>query len=79
MMHEFKQDGQLIRAHFTADPSKTPFSFTTPKRDTNYFTLAAGASFVFPGGRTVYIQYQTLRLLENYSQYMISLGGRMEF
>ena len=78
-IHELSKQGQEVNAQFAADPSNTTFSYTTDERDPNYMNLSAGASWLSAGGIAVFLQYDKLVMLNDYDQYAVSFGGRMEF
>ena len=72
-------DDATLRAHFIADPAQTPFEFKTKTDDPDFATLALGTSALFPGGSTLFVQYERLLLTQHYAQQSIALGWRREF
>ncbi|MBI3775338.1 MAG: autotransporter outer membrane beta-barrel domain-containing protein [Gammaproteobacteria bacterium] len=72
-------DDATLRARFIADPAQTPFEFKTKTDDPDFATLALGTSAVFPGGSTMFAQYERMLLTQHYSQQSIALGWRREF
>jgi outer membrane autotransporter protein len=77
--HEFNDDAETVRGTFVSDPSGSTFEFNTNTPDANYFTLNIGASAVWAGGSTAYIQLQNTLAKEYFTQYQLALGVRMEF
>ena len=78
-VHQFQDSGQKISARFTADPTATPFSFTTETRDADYFKLVLRSAFVFPRGISGFVNYERWAGYDNYAQSAVALGGRWEF
>jgi uncharacterized protein YhjY with autotransporter beta-barrel domain len=72
-------DDATLRAHFIADPAQTPFEFKTKIDDPDFATLALGTSALFPGGSTLFAQYERMLLTQHYAQQSIALGWRREF
>lgn len=77
--HEFDDDSRVIAASFLSDPTNTAFTVLTDDPDRDYFNLGVGASFVFSGGRSMFINYDTIIGLSDISQHTLRIGGRFEF
>ena len=78
-VRHFGGDDAILRARFIADPAQTPFEFKTKTEDPDSATLALGTSAIFPGGSTLFAQYERLLLTQYYAQQSIALGWRREF
>jgi uncharacterized protein YhjY with autotransporter beta-barrel domain len=76
--HEFIDDAETVRGTFVSDSSGTTFEFNTDTLDRNYFTWSFGASSVWAGGTTAYIQLQNTLAKEHFSAYQLALGVRIE-
>jgi outer membrane autotransporter protein len=76
--HEFIDDAETVRGTFVNDPSGATFEFNTNTLDSNYFTLSLGASTVWAGGSTAYIQLQNTLGKKNFSAYQLAIGVRIE-
>lgn len=72
-------DDATLRARFIADPAQTPFEFKTKTDDPDVAALALGVSALFPGGGTLFAQYERLLLTQHYAQQSLALGWRREF
>lgn len=72
-------DDATLRARFIADPTQTPFEFKTKTDDPDVAALALGVSALFPGGGTLFAQYERLLLTQHYAQQSLALGWRREF
>ena len=78
-VHQFLDEADSISGTFQADPNQTQFRFYSDTPDQDYFKLAFGFSLVLPGGSTGFMQFDTTAGKENYSDYGVSAGYRMEF
>ncbi len=77
--HEFDDDSRVIAASFLSDPTNTAFTVLTEDPDRDYFNLGVGASFVFSGGRSMFVNYDTIIGLTDITQHTLRIGGRFEF
>jgi outer membrane lipase/esterase len=77
-VHEFENDNDAIAGRFLGDLSGTTFFLPTDEPDRNYVNLSIGASAVFAGGRSAFIQYQTLLGYEDLESHAIGVGLRIE-
>jgi uncharacterized protein with beta-barrel porin domain len=78
-MHEFKPDGQRVKANFIADPANTKFVFTTDELDSDYFTFSIGTVILLQNGFSAFLHYEKYFDYDDYEQSMVSLGARAEF
>ncbi len=78
-LHEFEDDSRLIRGSFLGDPSATEFVIATDAPDRDFFNLGAGMTFVFSGGRSFYLFYDTDLERDDLEIFTLSLGLRWEF
>ena len=77
-VHEFENNAEEITATYIADPRQNVLRATSDEPDRDYFKLGFGLSVVLPGGAQLFVNYDTVLGLDGYSQYVISLGGRIE-
>ena len=77
-VHEFENDNDAIAGRFLGDTSNTTFFLPTDEPDRNFVNLSVGASAVFAGGRSAFIQYQTLLGYEDLESHAIGVGLRLE-
>ncbi len=77
--HEFSNDGRAVTARLVDDTNATPIVFLTPDPDRNFFELAFGLAWVFSGGRSFYVDVETLLGDDILSGYHVSVGGSIEF
>lgn len=76
--HEISGGAHRIKGSFVNDPFTTPFAFKSDDPDRDYFQLGVGVSAVIPGGKTAFLQYQTNLGRDNYRDYNVALGARVE-
>lgn len=77
--HEFADDSRDIEARFVNDPTGTRFRVPTDAPDRDFFNIGAGLSALFPGGRTAFVQYDTMLGRNDFTQHTVNLGVRLEF
>ncbi len=80
-LHEFLDDSRSITARYVHDPfndGTTLFSVPTDDPDRNYFSVAAGLSTVFSGGKQAFINYETTVALDDITNHSIIVGFRGE-
>ncbi len=77
-VHEFENNAEEITATYIADPRQNILRATSDEPDRDYFKLGLGLSVVLPGGAQLFVNYDTVLGLDGYSQYVVSLGGRIE-
>jgi outer membrane autotransporter protein len=76
--HEFDDGAHQIKGSFVADRFQTRFAFDTDEPDRDYFGLSLGVSAIWPGGSTAFAQYQSTLGRDNFSDYNVALGLRVE-
>jgi len=76
---EFGDKSDAINARYETDPNETTLSFETGNSDLSYINLVLGASMVFPRGLSGFLQYESQQFVDDYQQYMLSIGVRKEF
>lgn len=79
LLHEFKQDSQLISASFTQDPTANQLQIKTDNPDRNYMKIDLGTSAQFKKGTSGFINYSTVLSNSNWDNDAISMGLRIEF
>lgn len=78
--HNFEDGTDSIRASYNgAAQGSDLFELPGDKPDTDFFTIAAGASVVLPHGIQGFVQYRTVAGLRNVSNQSITIGVRGEF
>ncbi|MCU7937682.1 MAG: choice-of-anchor D domain-containing protein [Candidatus Thiodiazotropha sp. (ex Dulcina madagascariensis)] len=78
-LHEFKEDAQIITAHFVGDPGGNAINIATDDPDRDYLRLRIGTSAQFQNGVVGFIDYGTILAQSDWSVHTISAGLRMEF
>lgn len=73
-----QNDGTKLNAWFVEDPAHTPISFNAKTDDPDFALFSLGLSAIFPGGSTVFAQYEQMFLTEHFSRQSIALGWRQE-
>jgi len=76
--HQFITEGEDIITTFDIDPNN-PFSYTTDKIESDFFTLSLATSVVLPHGIMGFIQYETLIGIDGYTINAFNIGARIEF
>jgi len=76
---EFGNKSDAINARYETDPTDTTLSFDTGNSDQSYVNLVLGASIVMPRGLSAFLQYESQQFVDDYQQYMLSIGVRKEF
>lgn len=76
---EFGDKSDAINARYETDPTNSTLSFETGNSDLSYVNLVLGASMVMPRGLSAFIQYESQQFVDDYQQYMLSIGVRKEF
>lgn len=77
--HDYDTGADKIKGSFAADQFQNQFVFKTDTEDSDYFQTGLGVSAVIPGGTTAFVQYQTTLGRENFRDWNVALGGRIEF
>jgi len=78
-VQEFEDKGDSINAYFISDPNKNKIEFKAGNKDQGFMNLRLGVSAVLPKGLSLFTQFETQQFVDDYQQYMISLGARKEF
>lgn len=76
--HDIDGGAHTIKGNFVHDQFQNTFAFKTEDPDRDYFNLGFGASAIFPGGSTAFVQHQYTLGRDNFSDWNIALGGRIE-
>lgn len=79
LLHEFKQDAQLITARFLQDPSAAKLNVKTDKPDRNYVRVSLGSSIQFKQGVSGFVNYSTELAKRAWEGHNFSIGVRAEF
>jgi outer membrane autotransporter protein len=77
--YEFKDNAQILSAHFVSDPQANKINISTDNPDRSYWQLGVGVSMLFQNGIVGFIDYGALIGNDDWSHRNISLGMRMEF
>ena len=77
-IYDYKEKEQVVSAHFSNDPNKTPFSFSLKDTDNSYMHINAGTAAIFAQGWSGFLQLDGMLMQNNYNQYLVSLGFRKE-
>ncbi|MEX0731320.1 MAG: autotransporter outer membrane beta-barrel domain-containing protein [Aquisalimonadaceae bacterium] len=77
--HEFENNSRDVDMGFVSDPTNTRFTAPTDSPDRDFFTVAASAAAVFPGGLQSFAEIATIIGLEDVSSTQITVGIRGEF
>ncbi|MCU7931085.1 MAG: autotransporter domain-containing protein [Candidatus Thiodiazotropha sp. (ex Codakia rugifera)] len=78
-LHEFKDDSQVITAHFVSDPAGNAIQVETDNPDRDYLRLRFGTSAQFQNGVVGFIDFGTILAHSDWSAHTISAGLRMAF
>jgi outer membrane autotransporter protein len=80
-VHEFMNDQRNIVVQFAQDGRANPtqFSYNNDRPDRDYFNLGAGVSMVLPSGIQPYLNFQALLGHSYFSNYVGTVGARVEF
>lgn len=78
-LHEFENDGQLVRARLLGDPGERFFVLRSEQPDSDYLNLAAGISATLPRGWATFLQYDTDLDRAELDIYTLSGGFRFQF
>jgi outer membrane autotransporter protein len=79
LLHEFKDDSQVISAHFISDPAGNTIRIESDDPDRNYMRLRLGTSAQFQNGMVGFIDFSTLLAHSDWSAHTLSIGFRTEF
>jgi len=77
--HDFSEDPSQVEGVFFNDPTNTLYSFDAEDPDSDYFKVNLGLSYLFPGGNTGFFSYDTTLGRDNFNDYNVTLGMRLEF
>jgi uncharacterized protein with beta-barrel porin domain len=77
--HEFDDGAEAVNAHFSNDPTGTPFVIEGAPVDRDFFRLGLGLSMVFAQGRSGFFYYERHLSRDGVSQDNLALGLRIEF
>jgi len=77
-INETKGHAEVVKGHFTGDPSQQKFRLPSDDVDSVYYSLGLGCSAIYPGGNTLYGYYQTFMGYEGFRYSSINLGMRWE-
>ncbi len=78
-VHEYENDAEQFSAVFVDDPNQNKLLAETDDPDRDYFELGFGVSAVFKRGTQAFIYYDTVLGLDDVTNHIITVGGRMEF
>ncbi|MCU7880968.1 MAG: autotransporter domain-containing protein [Candidatus Thiodiazotropha sp. (ex Lucinoma aequizonata)] len=78
-LHEFKDDSQIITAHFVSDPAANAIQIETDNPDRDYLQLRFGTSAQFQNGVVGFINFGSILAHSDWNAHTISAGLRMEF
>ncbi len=80
-VHEFMNDQRNIVVQFAQDfrANPTKFSYNNERPDRDYFTLGTGVSIILAHGIQPYVNFQALVGHSYFSDYVGTIGGRVEF
>ncbi len=78
-LHEFADDGRLIRASLVADPAGSEFQVSTDDPDRSFFNFAIGLTAVLPRGKSIFLLYDTDLARDDLNIYNLSTGVRIQF
>ncbi|MEJ2609411.1 MAG: autotransporter domain-containing protein [Candidatus Thiodiazotropha sp.] len=79
LLHEFKDDSQVISAHFISDPAGNTIRIESDDPDRNYMRLRLGTSAQFQNGMVGFVDLSTLLAHSDWSAHTLSIGFRTEF
>ncbi|WP_211335098.1 autotransporter domain-containing protein [Thiocapsa rosea] len=77
--HEFEKGDDEVQGYFAHDPNRFGFSLPTDALDTDLIRLGVGLGAQFGQGRVAFVSFQTSLGMEDYSEYNVTAGIRMEF
>jgi len=77
--HDFSDEPKQIEGVFFNDPTNTLITFGGDAIETDYFKVNLGLSYLFPGGNTGFFSYDTTLGRDNFTDYNLTLGMRLEF
>lgn len=78
-VHQFADDRREIGGHFLADPGRNRFALQTDAPDRNYFHLNLSLAATLPGGRSLFLAYETVLGRDLIDHHEITGGLRLEF
>lgn len=78
-IHEFSDDEREIKSAYVHDPRNNTLLAVTDAPDRDYFSLGVGVSSVFQNGAQAFVDIKTLLGMDDVSETVLTLGGRMEF
>lgn len=76
--HDFDGGAHTIKGNFVNEQFQNQFAFKTEDADRDYFQSGLGASAVFPGGNTGFVQYQTTLGRDHFREWNVAFGVRAE-
>lgn len=76
--HDFDGGAHTIKGNFANEQFQNQFAFKTEDADRDYFQSGLGASAVFPGGTTGFVQYQTTLGRDHFREWNVAFGVRAE-
>ena len=78
-VHEFKDDGLTINGFFIEDPTRSVFTISGDKPDTDYFNARLGVSAQFAGGTAGFLYYNKIFGYRDLDVDSFGAGIRMVF
>ncbi len=80
-IHEFADDSRTVDVRYAADPftDSPTITLTTEDPDRNRGRIGAGASFVFPGGASGFLDAETIVGHTDVESYTVTAGLRFTF
>jgi outer membrane autotransporter protein len=79
IVQEFSNDQRTVTGRFVGDLDSLDLTVVTDDPDSSYFRVRAGASAQMPGGFSAFADYGRLFSFDNWSEYTVSAGFRLEF
>jgi len=78
-LHEFKDDSRAVTGTLALDRTSSRFVIESNDPDRDYFRLNLGATAVFKGGISAYIDYTTTLANDHWQSDILNLGFHLEF
>jgi len=79
LLHEFKQDSQLITGSFIQDGTGSKLQIQTDNPDRNYIKINLGSTAQFKQGISGFANYSTILSNSTWDGHTVSVGVRVEF
>ena len=75
---EYANAARPLTVRFLQDAAGTPVTFATDDPDTTWGEVAAGATFVFAGGHSAFIEWRQRMAHDFLDERLLAIGWRME-